>query len=370
MSKLCPSLLALACLAAPALAQVNPFIVYPQDPERQTITCTSYVGRPDQSRAAEALVALSENDYRGIGDANGIMRIFGVYHWAADEKLLTSETYDLVLRKATATGEPDMTASGQQLRISALSTPPSTSTSRGTWIMYDGFNLTGGQILTPPNTAKVFIGISLPASPQWPATDGHALHRADMLTAGTAATVGENHRAGASSVTWAGLPAGAPVSTPWSYILGPFVTSPNLHLGGEDQTSNRLGMFGGSFGLNGMYPDVGGSPRRDGLRVRITDNLSPYSFVFLGASRGWQPSYYVASLGPGLIGFSHIGDDLNNRPISIGFALMYNSQVELMLGLWGRIPTNLVGRDLAFQAIVWDPTTNRAEWTNAQMAHF
>ena len=41
-----------------------------------------------------------------------------------------------------------------------------------------------------------------------------------------------------------------------------------------------------------------------------------------------------------------------------------------MLGLWGRIPTNLVGRDLAFQAIVWDPTTNRAEWTNAQMAHF
>jgi hypothetical protein len=79
MFKLCPSLLALACIAAPALAQVNPFIVYPQDPERQTITCTSYVGRPDQARAAEALIALSENDYRGIGDANGVMRIFGVY---------------------------------------------------------------------------------------------------------------------------------------------------------------------------------------------------------------------------------------------------------------------------------------------------
>ncbi|MCA3007559.1 MAG: hypothetical protein INH34_04205, partial [Phycisphaerales bacterium] len=47
---------ACALLAGATAAQVNPFVFYPQDPERQTLTCTSFVGRPDMSAAAEALM--------------------------------------------------------------------------------------------------------------------------------------------------------------------------------------------------------------------------------------------------------------------------------------------------------------------------
>ena len=55
--------------AAAAAAQVNPFVFFPQDPERQTLTCTSFVGRPDVSAAAEALMALDTEHFRGIADA-------------------------------------------------------------------------------------------------------------------------------------------------------------------------------------------------------------------------------------------------------------------------------------------------------------
>ncbi|MBM3961239.1 MAG: hypothetical protein FJ306_04960, partial [Planctomycetes bacterium] len=195
-------------LAAAAAAQVNPFVFYPQDPERQTLTCTSYVGRPDMSAAAEALMVLDTEHFRGIADSNGYQRFYGVYHWLADERLSTSETYGLVVRRALPSGAPDMTPAGERLVITGLSSPPSTSTARGTWLMYDGFNLLGGLTVFSSSPAlapdRTFFGVQLPANPLWPATDGHSLFRADLLSANTGAAFGENHRAGAPHPTWAG----------------------------------------------------------------------------------------------------------------------------------------------------------------------
>lgn len=356
--RLYPTLL---CLAAPALSQVNPFVVYPQDPERQTITCTSYVGRPDYNRDAEALMQIDTADLRGVGDANGVTLLFGVYHWVADENLATSETYDLVLRKDAAGGGPDMSAAGQYLRIDNLTTPPSVNPQRGTWIMYDGF---GGQPFLQPQT--LFVGVHLPANPLWPASDGHSLFRADMLSANTAATVGENHRPGAPDPTWAGLQGAPSFTTPWTYILGPFVTSPNLHMGGIDPTSTRLGAPGANFGMNGLYPDISG-PRRDGIVARVTDNLSPFGGAFLGASLGFKFPFYLGTRS--LIGLSYIGD-LTSPPIVLGVSALQSGAHEFNIAMPGSIPVALVGTEIAFQAVVFDANLTLGEWTNAQAVHF
>lgn len=370
------SLVTALAFASPLICQVNPFLFYPQDPERQTVTCTSFVGRPDMSNAAEALMELDTQHFRGIGDANGFPRLFGVYHWLADEKLSTIETYGLIVRNGLVGGSgPDMSAGAEFLRISGLTTPPSTNPNRGTWIISDGFGISGGLVqpmwpaintgvLAPP---RYYVGITLPANPLWPTTDGHSLFRADLLNAGTGATVGENHRAGAPRPTWAGIAApGTSFATPWTYILGPFVTSPNLHIGGVDPTSNRLGGPGANLSMNGLFPDIAGAPRRDGLVMRITDNLAPFGLVFLGGAVGFQAPYYLG-LNMTLIGHSFIGD--GSSAVPLGVTSLSNGVREVTIALPNTLSPTLVGTDFVFQSIVWDVNINLAEFTNAQVVH-
>lgn len=366
-----------ALLAVAAAAQVNPFVFFPQDPERQALTCTSFVGRPDMSAAAEALMVLDTEHFRGVADANGFQRFFGMYHWLADERLSTSESYGLVVRSALPTGAPDMSAAGERLVITGLSSPPSTSTARGTWYMYDGFNIQGGLWVLPPSGStalapdRTFFGVRLPANPLWPATDGHSLFRADLLSANTGAVVGENHRAGAPHPTWAGKQGVPSFTTPWTYVLGPFVTSPNLHLGGVDPLSNRLGAPGANLSMNGLFPDIAGQPRRDGLTVRVTDNIAPNAIVGVGGAVGFQPPHYFwptsgGYFGP-IIGHSFIGTEFTAIPLYTG--LLANGAREWTIAFPNTINPALVGTDFAFQAVVWDATTNVAEWTNAQEVH-
>ncbi len=360
-------------LASSVRSQVNPFVFFPQDPERQVVTCTSFVGRPNTNQAAEALLEMRPEDFRGVADANGIARIFGMYHWVADERLSTIETYDLVVRSAAASGPgPDMTVGGELLRIVGLTTPPSTVTARGTWILSDGFGITGGLILHSPSQSvtldRTYFGVDLPARPQWPATDGHALFRADLVNAGTGALLGENHRAGVPNPTWAGRHTLPPYSTPWTYILGPLVTSPNLHVGGIDPTSSRLGATGANLSMNGLWPDIGGSPRSDGVMVRMTDNLAPFGLCGLAASIGFQAPYFEIGLVGILIGHSHIGSPLA-PPHQLGVGVLANGVHEWSIALPGTVPVALVGMEVVFQGVVWDTNINLAEWTNAQAVH-
>ncbi|MBM4063574.1 MAG: hypothetical protein FJ265_21115 [Planctomycetes bacterium] len=274
----------------------------------------------------------------------------------------------MVRAEDPTTGGPEMTM--PWLRIAGLTTPPSTNNNRGTWIMHDGFQIPGGLTPIPINQGPLFVGVGLPANPLWPATDGHSLFRADMLHANTGATVGENHRAGAPNPTWAAPVAGAPFTTPWTYILGPFVVSPNLHVGGVDPTSNRLGLPPGqvapSYGMNGIFPDVTGTPRSDGIVVRFTDNLTPHAVVVLGASLGFRGPHFAPF--QNLWGFSYIG----NGPDTISL-LVSTLQVgvrELTVATPGSIPPAIVGTTLAFQGLVWDPNTALANWSNAQGVRF
>lgn len=358
-----------------ATSQVNAFVFYPQDPERQTITCTSYVGRPNGNSQAEALMEVSTEHFRGVGDSSGPdgVYLFGVYHWIADEMLSTSETYDLIVRTANPTGPgPNMSANGQSLRISGLSTPPSNNPSRGTWITYDGFGSNPLWIMswfggTGPLEGRYYVGVDLPTSPLWPATDGHSLFRADLLSANTPATLGENERLGAPDPTWGGSQGSTAYSTPWTYILGPLVTSPNLHVGGIDQLSSRLGAPGANLGMNGLYPDIMGNPRCDGLMFRVTDTLAPGGMVFMGAQYDWQPPLNFAPLYSVLYGHTFIG--LGSVPIPLGVTTLSGGEVEVAVALPNTIPAAMSGTDIMFQSVVWDTLINLAQWTNAQAVH-
>jgi hypothetical protein len=368
-----PSAFVAVCAFAGALsAQVNPFVLYPQDPERQAVTCTSFVGRPDVNRAAEALVKFDASWCRALADNSNLLwtHLFGIYHWVADEKLSTVETYGLVVRgEDQLTGLPLTTVS--YLDITGLTTPPSSNPNRGTWIMYDGFNLSGGLSTAPIAQAPLYVGVTLPANPLWPATDGHSLFRADMLSANTGATVGENHHSRAHQPTWAVPATGTPFPTPWSYILGPFVVSPNLHMGGVDPTSNRLGAPGANFGLGGIYPDIT-SPRSDGLVARFTDNLAPFGVVAIGASLGFRgPHFYTYPTPTGwttIYGASYIGSGPDTIPLLV--STLQNGVRETTVAMPGQIPPALVGTTLAFQGFVWDPNTDLSNWSNAQAVHF
>ncbi len=362
---------AAALLAGVATSQVNAFVFYPQDPERQTITCTSYVGRPNGNNQAEAMMEVSTDHFRGVGDANGPIFLFGVYHWIADEKLSTIETYDIVVRKADSNGPgPNMSASSESLRISGLTTPPSNNPARGTWITYEGFGAQAPLVLLyafAPIEGRYYVGVDLPANPLWPVSDGHALFRADLLSANTPATLGENERPGAPDPTWGGSVGGTAYSTPWTYILGPLVTSPNLHVGGIDPLSSRLGAPGANIGMNGLYPDIMGNPRCDGLMFRITDSLAPNGLVLMGAQYGFQAPEFVWPLIGTLIGHSFIG--VYSSAIPLGITSLNVGSVEIPVALPNTIPTALVGTELVFQSIVWDTGISLAEWTNAQVVH-
>jgi hypothetical protein len=264
-----------------------------------------------------------------------------------------------------------MSTAAELIRISGLTSPPSTSTARGTWIMNDGFGIAGGLVIFSSSPAmapdRYYVGVDLPANPLWPATDGHSLFRADLLNAGTSSVFGEDHRLGAPDPTWAGRLTAPSFSTPWTYILGPYVTSPNLHIGGIDPTSTRLGAPGANLSMNGLFPDISGLPRRDGLMVRVTDNLAPFGLVFLGASAGFQTPFFVWPLQNVLIGHSFIGD--GSQTISLGLSTLSLGARDFPIAAPNTLSPALVGQSFAFQAIVWDTNINLAEWTNAQEVH-
>lgn len=356
---------AIAVVAATALAQSppNPFIVFPQDPERMTVTAASYVRRPDWNAAAEGLQEVALAHFRGVGDIGGGALARGFYHWAADLDLLTPETYGIVLRTADPLGQPDVTAAGVIVQVTGLTTPIGPG-GVGSWIMTDTF-------ATPvalPTQASWFQGLDFPASPTWPygtPADGHSLWSADTLAAMTPAIVGENGRLTAPAVTWAVRPSGQTFRTQWTYIMGTLVDNPMLHIGGIDPLSARTGVLGApSYGMNGLFPDVSGSPRSDGLDLRMQDNAVPGGLAVFAASFGFWAGPPLA------IGFT---GDLYLDPATlllVGFAVPVGGAATLLVAPPGSIQPALQGQSIMFQGLWLDFLTGGARMSNAQASLF
>lgn len=352
---------ALSLLGAGLVAQSNPFVVFPQDPQRQGVTAASYVGRPDWNRQAEGFQEIGDAWFRGVGlgGSGASCIVDGFYHWAADENGSTPEVYGIVLRDSVG-GMIDPTPAGEILRIQNLSTPLGAAT-RTSFIMTDVF----ATPVTVPCDRTWFQGIDMPANPAWPATDGHALWRADMPGI-SPATVGENPRASAPRVTWALPVGGTPFQTGWTYILGVTAPTPMLHLGGIDPTSTRTGGVAGepSYGMSGLFPDITGAPRADGLNLRIQDSARPNGIALAVIGLGY---FQFALPFPPFTGALLLDPSVQ---ATAGFAPMVGGAGTMPIAMPGAVPPALVGATFLFQGLVVDPATGGGAFTNTQAVVF
>jgi hypothetical protein len=364
----CSLVLLAAAVFAPSLfAQTNPFLVFPQDPERMGITAASYVRRPEWNSTGEGFQQVTQDQFRGVGDTGGgIALARGFYHWAGDLNGSTPETYGIVLRTADPLGQPDTTPAGVLVQVNNLTTPVGPPVAIG-WIMTDVF-------ATPvalPTNASWFQGLYLPANPAWPSgtatspPDGHSIWAADTLAAGTPATVGENGRFTAPPVTWRVNTSGAAALTQWTYIMGTLVDNPTLHVGGIDPLSSRTGVLGApSYGMNGLFPDVSGAPRSDGINLRLQDNVLPGGIAVFAGALGWWPAGGLP------IGF---GGDLYldiTSLVLLGAAIPVGGAATMPVASPGTISPALIGQSLMFQGMWFDPATGGGRMSNAQVTIF
>jgi hypothetical protein len=344
--------LALFALTPILAAQQNAFVVFPQDPEHQTITSASYVRRPNWTQQAEGLQQIDAAWFRGVGDTGSGCLAHAMFWWAADEDITTAEGYGVVLRLADVNGAPDATPTGILLSIQGLSTPAGAGGPRGSWIMTDGF----ATPLALPCDQTWFQGIDLPANTAWPATDGLSLWAADGLAAASPPTVGENHRLGAPNITWSvDTTFATSASRPWTYILGVRVDAPVLHLGGIDPLSARTGTLGASsYGMNGLFPEL----PTDGLDARVQDNANPNGFAVLAGALDYGPP----------LGFGYPGQLWLDLPtlVTVGFAVMSGGVGTIPIAAPGSLPASAIGIELKFQAMVFDLATGNGRFANAQ----
>lgn len=347
-------------LATSVFAQTNAFVVFPQDPQRQGISCASFVRRPANAGQGEAFQELNPNWFRGVGEVTGGAIALGFYHWAADENIATAETYGIILRSADTVGRPDLAPTGVIMQVNNLSTPAGSGGPRGSWIMTDTFATPA----TLPTNQTWFQGVAVAANINWPATDGYSLWAADSPSISSTAVVGENHRAGAPFVTWS-VDANSNVGTTgWTYILGVIVPTPVLHVGGIDPTSTRTGTLGASsYGMNGLFPDISGTPRRDGIDVRIQDG-SRQGLALLAGALGFQsPAFPIPGIG------GQLNVDIATMT-TLGFAPLAGGAATIPVAMPNTLPTSLVGLTFMMQGIVVDTATFAANFTNAQATSF
>jgi hypothetical protein len=353
------SFVLLCSLAAPALgaqAPVNRLIVYPED----TGSSATYVGRPDWNRAAEGFTELSRDDFRGVGDGLTSCRLLGLHHWAADENTATPETYGVIFRHADQSGfGPDISPLGVIGAIPGLSTPTGAG-GRGSWIMNDFF----ATPVTVNCQASVFVGLDFPANPSWPATDGHAMWRADV---DPTVTVGENPRPNhPRNIAWFFNSAQIVGMRPETYILGPIVETPILQIGGVDPNScrNGPGLCGRpSYGLNGLFPGVTNG-RTDGITIRIRHAAAAFGAAVPMLAGGFAAlPFRLAFIGGSLhLDFASM---LILNPVNLDGA----GNVEVPIASPGSLDASYVGRNYAFQAVTLTPAAG-LDFSCAQATHF
>ncbi len=228
---------------------------------------------------SEMLLAAPGDLLAGIGDNGSSCETSGFWHLSQDQDPSTNETYHLIIRSHDkVTSSPDMSTAGLMSRIGPLTLPPSTSTTPVGWIMIDTF----GSPAPLPCQGGFYYGIGLPAQPNlW--LDGHGILTSWYIPSAGNATLGDNPRIGAPDLTWAAV-AGSGIAVPGTrtsaggstHAIGIFTPNPNLNVGNIDPGTATLNAPGASgYGAAGLYPDISGSPRNDGIDLRVSDPLNP-----------------------------------------------------------------------------------------------
>ena len=353
-------------LAGASLAQgFNRFEVYPLYPDTgQTgATATSFTDRtPIGVNPGELLCEQSPANHKGIGDDGTacVIRQF-VFVWQ-DQNLATQEQYRIVFRNllgGTGPG-PDPTPNGVIGQTGNFTTPAGTGA---------GAFQTTITFATPfptlPCEAGYCYGVGLGAAPGWTGfTDGQSVHGAFYPPNGTA---GDNPRSGAPNLAWA-VDAGQTnqLRRPaQSTRMSLTVTSPVLNVGGLAPGNTRQPAGTSNYGAGGIYPDVSGIARSDGLDARVFDLARANGITLLLMS--YQPGLPGGIPVTGVAGRMWINPNL----FFLGSGgINASGQAVVPVAPAGALPASLMGNFLIFQALTVDATLSSVALSNAALVNF
>lgn len=261
----------LLCLTGLVTGQAtNVFEIYPD----AAGAATTYVTRMNLgSNPGEMFQEVPNAMFRGVGDASTGCTVSGFRMSTADENGATQETYNIVLRKAAATGGPDTTASGALVTAGPFLTP--VGTGRVGWQITATFSAP----VTIPCEDAWFLGIEVQTT-TWTA-DGQSLYVAYYYPP-TTRFVGDNPRGNATNHSWYSGPLGSGIANAAQTVrVAALTTAPVLNMGSIDPLNTK--QTGTCWGAGGLYPDITGGPRVDGIEARVRDvaNTGGQAVIFL-----------------------------------------------------------------------------------------
>jgi len=347
-------------LAGAATAQNNQnlFEIYPG--------ATTYTLRQTAGSNEESFLEVPGGAYTGVGDDGTICKGGAVRVVSQDQNGCTLEQYYLVARNPNPANTPPGPAGGAagiRWQTGFLPFPTNTTCAGAAFIITVTF---GGLPPTVPCEGNWFLGIGFtpPNGPVFPA-DGQSVHGADYV----AGTAGDNPRASAPPIHWGGvggLPGGPAtfLSDVLAERIGLRTAGHILNMGALNPANTRQAAGTVNFGAGGIYPDVSGAPRSDGLNVRVTAAQYPAgaSIVFLSSGPGIPGGVPVGGitgrfwLNPGVL-----------FPLGV-MTLSATGVGTLVAAPPASLSPSLVGAVLSVQGIDLNATftaitlTNRGDW--------
>ncbi len=346
-------------------------------PARDGANSVSFTTRSDAlwAQAGEMLLHVPGDMFLGVGDTDstGVGTCAALAFWQAgqDQNPSTQETYYIIVRNHDPnTGMPDPTTAGLVARIGPLQMPTLPQTTPASWTVTDNF----AQPILLPCQGGFHFGLELAAAPGWTATDGHSVWTAWYDPSAGNVTLGDHPRAGAPELAFsivAGsstpLPGTRPSAGGATYQMGLWTTGPSLNVGGIDPASAAQNPVGTScYGAGGMYPDVSGVFRSDGLDLRIHDTVNSGGTAFALLSPG--PSPFGPAPVPGVIGNLWVNASVL---LTVGQSTLNSNGVATIPVLApSTVPTSLVGTTLFFQGLTVSAALANLTFTNAAGVSF
>lgn len=353
------STLSASLFLAATLAAQGDFIIWPE----RNGSAATYTDRLVGTLAGEIFQEIPGTMFAGVGDRGGSCNVTTVYHWATDENPTTQETFHLVFRRPDPVNPgPDPNAAGLIARVGPFNLPTGGS-QRQAWLI----TTTLSSPVPVPCKGGWFLGLDLPASPQW-SMDGHSVWVAWYNPPSTR-NLGENARNNAPNHSWRIMSSVVtPSPSPCTLRLGCFTPAPALNIGGIDPANVRQLPVGSSnYGAGGMYPDISGTPRSDGIDVRIHDPMNIGGRAHLVLGSGITPITGLSY--PGIAGRLWL-DPTSGVLVYVGSSALAGPEVAVPVALPGTIPPALMGQRAAFQGLTVNAAGGNAAWSNLQVVSF
>lgn len=346
--------LSLYCAAPLAAQAVNVFEIYPD----ATGAATTYVTRMNVGTSAgEMFQEVPKTLFRGVGDTGTSCAVTGFRMSTADENGATQEQYSVMFRKAAPTGGLDATPAGVLLQAGPFLTP--IGSGRVGWQI----TVTLPAPLSVPCDQEWFLGLQVQAA-AWTA-DGQSLYVAYYYPP-TTRFIGDNPRLNAPNHSWYIGPTGSGTANAVQTVrVAALTPAAILNMGSIDPLNTK--QVGTCYGAGGLYPDISGGPRVDGIEARVRDLANAGGSAVLFLANGIWP----ISTGISLVGISgHVYLDPTAAMVLLGSATNTSGEAVIPIVPPNVLTPNLLGWTGYFQALTVNAGFGNGRLTNLAAASF